>query len=81
MTDALRLTLTQDRPKPVVCLVRFHGELKAEHRKVLAVDSPSHEIGAHLDVLRDEEWVRCEIVGKDRWAIVVAPRSDYEAGR
>jgi len=40
MTDALRLTLRQDRPKPVAHyrLVRFHCELKAEHRKVLDVD-------------------------------------------
>lgn len=70
---ALRLTLSQYRPKPVVCLVRFHGELKAEHRKVLDVDSASHEIGAHVDVLREDEWLRCEIVGSDQWAIVVRP--------
>lgn len=73
-TDALRLTLSHQRPKPVVCLVRFRGELKAEHRKVLEVDSPSHQIGAHVDVCREgDDWVRCQIVGSDQWAIVVQP--------
>lgn len=81
MTDALRLTLLQERSKPVVCLVRFRGELKAEHRKVLDVDSPAHAIGAHVDVLRDAECVRCQIVGTDQWAIVVQPSTDYETGR
>jgi hypothetical protein len=79
MTDALRLTLTQERPRtgpssqPVVCLVRFYGELAAAHRKTRDADAPAHGLGVTLDVDRDGTWQRCEIVGKDAWAIVVRP--------